>query len=89
MNKVEPMNGFVFVQPIRETKKAGGLDLISKYDEVDRYSKAEVVFVDKDLPLKCCDIIMYDKSNGHGFQFNKDLLTVLHIRDIVGVYEED
>ena len=85
MNKVEPMNGNVFIRPIAETKKTGGLELISSIDEQDRYSKAEVVFTEAGGPLKCCDIILYDKSNGHGFQINDELLTVLHVSNVVGV----
>ena len=83
MKDIEPKNGHVFVRPIPETKEVGGIELITKLDEQDRYRKAEVVFTEE--PLKCCDIVLYDKANGHGFQFNNELLTVLHLRDIVGV----
>ena len=83
MRGIEPKNGHVFIRPIKETKEVGGIELISKIDEQDRYSKAEVVFAEE--PLKPSDIILYDKSNGHGFQFNDELLTVLHIRDVVGL----
>lgn len=79
------MNGFVFVRPIKETKKAGGLELIAKLDEQDRFSKAEVVFAEVDGPLAEGDIVLYDKNNGHGFQFNEELLTVLNLHNIVGV----
>lgn len=89
MKVVNPMNGNVFIRPLKETKQTGGLDLISKYDEQDRYSKGEVVFSDSKLPIECCDILMYDKNNGHGFQINGELLTVLHISNIIGVYEKD
>lgn len=83
MNKVEPMNGHIFIRPIQETKKSGGLELISNLDEQDRYSKAEIVFAGD--VLNEGDIVLYDKSNGHGFQINNELLTVLHISSVVGV----
>ena len=79
------MNGWVFIRPIAETKQTGGLDLIAKFDEQDRYSKAEVVFAQEGSPLKCCDIILYDKHNGHGYQYESELLTVLATVDVVGV----
>lgn len=88
MKTVEPLNGHIFVRPIKETKQVGGIDLTSKYDEQDRYRKAEVVFVDADLPLDCCDIVLYDKHNGEGFQVNGELLTVLHVSNIVGKCEK-
>ena len=86
MNKIEQKNGHVFVRPLKETKKTGGLELISKLDEQDRYSKAEVVFCEE--VLNEGDIILYDKNNGHGFQINDELLTVLRLGDVVGVCEE-
>ena len=85
MRGIEPMNGWIFIRPIAETKSTGGLELIAKYDEQDRYSKAEVVFAQEDSPLKCCDIILHDKSNGHGFQHEGEMLTVLRLGDVVGV----
>lgn len=84
-NKVEPMNGFLFVRPIRETKETGGLELISKIDEQDRFAKGEVVFADANGPLKPGVVVLYDKNNGHGFQINNELLTVLNDFHIVGV----
>ena len=83
MSEVRTMNGFVFIRPIKETKEVGGIDMITKIDEQDRYSKAEVVFTTD--PLKCSDIILYDKANGNGYQHNDELLTVLHVTDVIGV----
>ena len=83
MKTVRPLNGYLFIRPIKETKTTGGLELISKLDEQDRYSKAEVVFCGE--VLNEGDIILYDKNNGHGFQINDELLTVLRLGDVVGV----
>lgn len=81
---IEPLNNHVFVKPIKETKKVGMVDMITKYDEQDRYNKAEVVVSDPNVPLECCDIILYDKHNGHEFQSDDSgMLTVLHARDVV------
>ena len=88
MSSIVPMNGHIFVRPIQETKQVGGIDLTSKYDEQDRFKKGEVVFVDENLPLECCDIVLYDKNNGDGFQVNGELLTVLTASNIVGKCEK-
>ncbi len=82
------MNGYLFIRPIKETKQVGKIDLISRVDEQDRYTKGEVVFVDESLPLECCDIILYDKSNGDGHQVNGELLTALHVKNIIGKCEK-
>ena len=82
---IQAMNNHVFVEPIKETKQVGGLDLISKYDEEDRYCKATVIYVDDTLPLSSGNVILYDKNNGHDFQDDDGkLLRVLHARDVVG-----
>ena len=83
--KVIPMNGHIFVAPLRETKTIAGVDLIAKFDEEDRYRKATVIFVDEQLPLKEGDVVLYDGSNGHGFHHEDKLLTVLTHHNIVGV----
>ena len=83
MSKIKPLNGHIFIRPIKETKQVGGIDLISSVDEQDRYSKAEVVFAESIVSEG--DIILYDKSNGHGYQHEQELLTVLHVGNIVGV----
>ena len=87
MQVIEPMNGHIFVRPIKETKQVGGLDMITKSDEQDRFRKAEVVYADAELPVECCDVVLYDKHNGDGFQVNGELLTVLHVNNIVGKCE--
>lgn len=79
------MNGYLFVSPVQETKQVGGIDLISKLDEEDRYCKAVVKFTDPNLPLKENDMILYDKNNGHQYQYQDELLTVLRVVDVVGV----
>ena len=86
MKTVKPHNGYIFVRPIKETKTTGGLELISKIDEQDRYSKAEVVFAED--TVQPGETILYDRSNGFGFQINDELLTVLHLGNIIGVCEE-
>ena len=83
MSEVRTMNGHLFIRPIADTKEVGGLEMITKIDEQNRYSKAEVVFATD--PLKCCDIILYDKANGHGYQHEDELLTVLHVSNVIGV----
>ena len=82
--KVTPFNGNIFVLPIRETKQTGGLDLISRLDEEDRYVTGEVIYACELTPLTSGDIVLYDKSNGHGYQDDDSLLTVLHISNITG-----
>lgn len=80
---INPLNSHLFVKPVKETKKVGGVDLITQYDEQDRYHKAVVKYADETLPLEVEDIILYDKHNGHEFQSDDGMLTVLHARDII------
>lgn len=83
--RIVPMNGHIFVKHISETKKVGELDLISQIDDQDRYSKAEVIYAEEFGPLKVGAVVLYDKSNGHDFQDEDDMLKVLHLSNIVGV----
>ena len=82
---IKAMNGNLFIKEVKETKKVGGLDLISKIDEQDRYKKAEVVYACETTPLSPGDIVLYDGNNGFQYQHDTELLRVLHILDIVGV----
>lgn len=82
---IDPKNGFIFLDKIKETKTVGEIDLISIFDEEDRYSKATVVYCDSDTPLKPGDVVLYDKNNGHTHQYEDKLLLVLHTRDVVGL----
>lgn len=83
--RITPMNGHIFVRHIKETKKVGGLDLIGKIDDEDRYSKAEVVYAEEHGPLSIGSIVLFDKNNGHDFQDEDEMLRVLHLGNIVGV----
>lgn len=81
---VHPMNGYIFIKKITETKKVGGLDVITAYDSQDRYKKGKVKYV-ADL-LEEGDIVLYDELNGHDFQDEDgELLTVLHLKNVIGI----
>lgn len=82
------MNYHIFVRYLKETKKIGGIDLITKIDEEDRYYKAEVVFSDESTPLKPGMKILFDKMNGHQYQHGDEMLVVLHAKDVVGILEK-
>lgn len=82
---IEPQNGYIFIKPVKETKQVGGIDMISMYDEEDRYRKGLVVYACSSTPIKPEHIVLYDFSNGFGFQDGDDLLTVLRAGDVVAI----
>lgn len=85
MKVIEGLNGHIYVTPIKETKQIGGLDLISKFDQDDRYGQAEVVYTDPKSPIEEGMIVVYDKSNSNFHQFGDEKLLVLQINTLQGI----
>lgn len=88
MKDIKPLNGNIFLLPIKETKQVGGIDLTAKLDEDDRYRKGEVIYSCDTTPVVPGDILLYDKNNGFGFQHGDHFYTVLHIGNIKGIINE-
>lgn len=82
---IKAMNGYVFVKPIKETKTAGGVNLIAAFDEEDRYIKGEVYYACEHTPLEKGDVVLFDKNNGFKYDYKGELLTVIQVGTIVGV----
>ena len=70
------------IDPIKKTK--GGLELSEQAREDIRYKKGEVVSSGVDV-LKCCDIVMYDRVAGHSIEEDGEVLSVIRLRDVVGI----
>ena len=82
---MKPVNDYIIVKKLKETTKiAGGFELTEKSNEANRYTKAKVVAVPEKIDfIKKDDIIRYDKHAGHDIQPQKELYTVIQLRDII------
>ena len=84
---MRPVNDYIIVKKLKETAKiAGGFELTEKSNEAARYTKAEIIVVPDGVDfVQKGDIIRYDKHAGHDIQPEKELYTVIRIRDIIYV----
>ena len=66
------------------SKTENGLLLKEKDKENIRYKEAIVVSVSEDITcLKPADVIYYDKSAGHGIEFDGQDYQVIRLQDVV------
>ena len=66
------------------SKTENGLLLKEKDKENIRYKEAIVVSVSEDITcLKQADVIYYDKSAGHGIEFDGQDYQVIRLQDVV------
>lgn len=81
---------YVFVEHINEEIKTGeGLLLTAKDASDMRYHKAKVISVGDEVPankLERDDIILYDKRQGFSLMLDGIQITVISLRDVVGVF---
>ena len=82
---MQAVNNYVIVEKLKiEAKKVGGLILTEDIDEDNRYIKAKVVSLGKNVEgIKVDDMVYYDKHAGHGVQFKDILYYVIRSGDIV------
>jgi len=66
------------------SETAGGFIIKEKDKENIRYKEAIVVSVSDDIKaLKEADVIYYDKSAGHGIEFEGNNYQVIKLQDVV------
>jgi chaperonin GroES len=66
------------------SKTASGLILKEKDKENIRYKEAIVISVSEDINcLKQADVIYYDKTAGHGIEFDGQDYQVIRLQDVV------
>lgn len=76
----------IIISPRKEglTKTDSGLFLKEKDKENIRYKEAIVVSVSEDIKsIKEADVIYYDKSAGHGIEFDGHNYQVIKLQDVV------
>ena len=66
------------------SKTLGGLELIEKDREGNRYKKGVVVSSGPDI-LKEDKTIIYDRVGSHSIEFKEELYQVISLRDVVAV----
>jgi|TARA_R110000824_G_scaffold70312_1_gene180545 co-chaperonin GroES (HSP10) len=66
------------------SKTLGGLELIEKDREGNRYKKGVVVSSGPDI-LKEDKTIIYDRVGSHSIEFEEELYQVISLRDVVAV----
>tara|TARA_R110002153_G_scaffold229602_1_gene382723 strand:+ start:279 stop:536 length:258 start_codon:yes stop_codon:yes gene_type:complete len=82
---MQAVNNYIIVEKLKvEAKKVGGLILTEDIDEDNRYIKAKVVSLGKNVEgIKVDDMVYYDKHAGHGVQFKDILYYVIRSGDVV------
>jgi co-chaperonin GroES (HSP10) len=76
----------IVILPRKEglSKTENGLLLKEKDKENIRYKEAIIVSVSEDIKcLKEADVIYYDKSAGHGIEFDGHEYQVIRLQDVV------
>jgi len=83
---MEAIGNHIIVKEIKEqtSKTVGGLELIEKDREGNRYKKAIIISSGPES-LKSDQNIIYDRVGSHPIEFKDEVYQVINIRDVVAV----
>ena len=74
---------YVLVKKVKETKMAGGLEMLEGFDKDIRYTKGEIAFVGEDAKgVKKGDLVYYDSQAGKGITIDEEVYYVLRCSNI-------
>ena len=82
---MKAINNYIVIDKIKEEpKSASGFIITELQNEDVRYLKGKVISVgDLITGIKKNDIVYYDKSAGHGIEFNDNYFYVIKHADVV------
>jgi|TARA_R110000803_G_scaffold19442_1_gene50892 co-chaperonin GroES (HSP10) len=83
---MEAVGNHIIVKEIKEaaTKTTGGLELIERDREGNRYKKAIIISSGSES-LKIDQSIIYDKVGSHPIEFGDEVYQVISMRDVVAL----
>lgn len=78
---------YVVLEPVKEKKTSGGLELVTELDDSNRYLKGKVLTAGEATGLKGGETIFYDKQNTFGIREGGELYQVVMAQNVIGVDE--
>jgi|TARA_R110002012_G_scaffold111391_1_gene256333 co-chaperonin GroES (HSP10) len=83
---MEAIGNFIIIKELKEksSKTSGGLELIEKDREGNRYKKGIIISSGPDA-LRNDQSIVYDRVGSHAIEYKDDVYQVISLRDVVAV----
>jgi len=83
---MEAIGNFIIIKEVKEksSKTSGGLELIEKDREGNRYKKGIIISSGPEA-LKSDQNIVYDRVGSHAIEYKDSVYQVISLRDVVAV----
>jgi co-chaperonin GroES (HSP10) len=83
---MEAIGNFIIIKEVKEesSKTSGGLELIEKDREGNRYKKGIIISSGPEA-LKSDQNIIYDRVGSHAIEYKDGIYQVISLRDVVAV----